>query len=233
MNHPTREDWMEYLYGETPADLRSARAEHLRECAECRAQLDAWQQTKRALDSWETGVRPLRTRTVFSGAVRWAAAACLAVALGFVGARLATPELIDAEAMRADIARDVRAALKAELREELGSEWHASLVAAQDQIYTGLYAAMRRDLAATAANLSVETRTEMLRWLGQFAYEYEEDRTLNRGTLAEWLAMRDRQHARELAIMQHDIIGLANLAGAEFERTHQRINSLARYAPAE
>ena len=59
MNHPTREEWMSYLYDELNASERANLKTHLRGCAECAAKVSDWQAARTNLDAWQ--LRSLRT----------------------------------------------------------------------------------------------------------------------------------------------------------------------------
>ena len=53
MSHPTREDWVAYLYGEADARDRASFTSHLRDCGECRQQVERWRATMHAMNAWE------------------------------------------------------------------------------------------------------------------------------------------------------------------------------------
>ena len=53
MNHPHRDEWIPYLYGELDAAQRKRLKIHLRQCRECRTQVSSWQRTAQRLDSWQ------------------------------------------------------------------------------------------------------------------------------------------------------------------------------------
>lgn len=83
MTHPTREEWMSYLYDEVPAKARAALDQHLHSCAECRTQLSTWRVATRELSDWNLPKRS--RRSVLPALTRWAVAAAV-VALAVVGA---------------------------------------------------------------------------------------------------------------------------------------------------
>lgn len=75
MKHPTREEWMSYLYDELSDEQRAGLKLHLAACAECGAELKAWQGVAREMDRWRM---PPRKRITRGGVfVRWAAAAAV------------------------------------------------------------------------------------------------------------------------------------------------------------
>jgi len=123
MNHPTREDLVAHLYGELPPEQQTELAAHLRECADCQKVATVWRGSMAELDTWqlpELPVQPKRAPTLWAPFVRWAAAACLAAGLGFLGGRFSAPAP-DAAALRTALAPElikISAAMDAKLAED-------------------------------------------------------------------------------------------------------------------
>ena len=215
MDCPTHEEWAEYLYGEAVGEEQEKRTVHLRNCAECRSLVDGWRETMYALHQWESASPPRRqARLAWRTALRWGAAACLALALGYSGAALAVKHadsrpLDEAavESLRSSLHEELRVSLKKELTQEMANEMVVTMDAARRQLYADLYAASRRDMAA----FSTETQKELQRWLDQFNYEYIEDQAQKENFLAEWANSRDRQYAQDMETLQTDVRRLANM----------------------
>src|SRR2546430_10593054 len=81
MNHPKREEWVPYLFGETNSKSSRELKAHLRSCAECREELQGWESNLARLDAWKLP-RATTAGEVFQPLFRWAAAAALALCLG-------------------------------------------------------------------------------------------------------------------------------------------------------
>ncbi len=215
MNCPTHEEWAEYLYGEAVEAEQEKRTVHLRNCAECRSLVDGWRETMYALHQWESESSPKRpARSPWRTALRWAAAACLALGLGYAGAALAVKHadsrpLDEAavESLRASLHDELRVSLKKELTQEMANEMVVTMDAARRQIYADLYAASRRDMAA----FSTETQKELQRWLDRFNYDYIEDQAHKESFLAEWANSRDRQYVQDIEALQSGVLRLANM----------------------
>lgn len=215
MNCPTHEEWTEYLYGEAAEAEQEKRTSHLRHCAECRSLVDGWRETMYALHQWESESPPKRpARSPWKTAARWAAAACLALALGYAGAALAVKHadsrpLDEAvvESLRASLHDELRVSLKKELTQEMANEMVVTMDAARRQIYADLYAASRRDMAA----FSTETQKELQRWLDRFNYDYIEDQAHKENFLAEWANSRDRQYVQDIEALESGVLRLANM----------------------
>ena len=50
MNHPRPEEWLFFIEGEGQQGTRQRLAEHLSQCKECRAEIDAWQRSIEKLE---------------------------------------------------------------------------------------------------------------------------------------------------------------------------------------
>src|SRR5215831_14036577 len=109
MNHPNREEWAPYLYGEAKPEVRQRLTRHLQECADCRAEINIWQRSLRRLDGWELPDPP-RPRLQWAPVVRWAAAAVLVLSIGFA---------IGRSSSQAATAEKVRAAIEPQIRQHL------------------------------------------------------------------------------------------------------------------
>jgi len=124
--HPAPEQWADYLYNELAPEVRASLDKHMSGCAACQRQFAEWRETMTALDAWK--VRPrARPFEVLVTYARWAAAAVLVLGLGWVGGRLAAPEIPDVLRLRAE----VRADLEAELRQQFETRLQAALAAAE------------------------------------------------------------------------------------------------------
>jgi Putative zinc-finger len=153
MNHPEREEWVPYVYGEARPEDRRRLKDHLATCAECRAEVESWQQSLERLDAWKLPrSRPIREAVApyFS----WAAAAALVLVLGFGIGHLTAPK-VDAEQLRAQMREEFTRLV----RQEVSKSADATLEAANRQTEAAvaesaqtLYAAFKRDLDTLAVN---------------------------------------------------------------------------------
>ena len=136
MNHPTREEWMSYLYDELTAEEHSSLAAHLAVCPDCKTRVSDWRTARKNLDAWQLPARPARL-PLQRPLVRWAAAAALMIAIGFGVGRFATPATANAGKIRAAIEPEIRQQLRQEftqlLRDELDKAASATLAASGEQ----------------------------------------------------------------------------------------------------
>src|SRR5829696_8130966 len=82
MKHPTPEELVSWIYGEGPKQLGA----HVKECAECRAQVETWRGTMKTLDDLPA---PVTRRRFAPAPLQWAAAAALFLVLGVIMGRFA------------------------------------------------------------------------------------------------------------------------------------------------
>lgn len=138
MKHPSKEQWMDFVYGES-ADTAELRG-HLASCEQCRADVEAWRGTMRTLDTWK--LDESRAKTGGPSWVRWAAAAAVLLGVGIaIGATLRKgPDV-------AELQRSIQA-----LEERADRERATTLAALQEleQRRVGDLIALRRDLEQVA-----------------------------------------------------------------------------------
>lgn len=111
MNHPTSEDWVQFLYNEQTPEKHCEMEQHLSTCQKCHDQIIALKGTMARLDEWKIPQRK-RDTTNFAPLLKWAVAACLILLLGFVAGRVSAKPDMD----------QIRAAIKPELKRELKQE---------------------------------------------------------------------------------------------------------------
>ncbi len=218
MDHPPREEWVAYLYGECDARAQGRLTAHLRECDECTAHVETWRKTMYAMSAWEFPPSSSRRRWVAPQWAPVAAAAALALLIGIGAARVTAPEPVDVEALQAD--------LEQTLRVEIGAEWRAALALTAERMYSDLYTQLRDDVDASTARAVALTRTEAGRAIGAFARVYEDDQTRSRQSLADVIQYVDDQRAQDVAELRTTLRSLATATGQEFERTQRRLNAV-------
>ncbi len=153
MKHPSQEEWISYLYGETPTDERNTLDRHLKQCDLCRQQVNQWKATMIDLSQWELPGRkaqvPVGRRSPLTFAViKWAAAATLMVGISYGAGRLSvSPDTLGQ--MRAEIEKDVREQLRAEWK----GEWAGMLAEAQKLAREDAQSKAQRDIAAAAGQM--------------------------------------------------------------------------------
>ncbi|HEX3797113.1 MAG TPA: zf-HC2 domain-containing protein [Verrucomicrobiae bacterium] len=113
MKHPRNEEWMEFLYGESSPEEAARLAGHLKQCGQCRAEVQRWERTRQTLDLGKVEMPKVRARAVAPW-LKWGMAAGFMLAIGFAVGREISPGAAQA--------RELRASLKAELSVEMAQQ---------------------------------------------------------------------------------------------------------------
>jgi anti-sigma factor RsiW len=171
MNHPTRDELLDFFDKEMPIERQGALAAHVGECHECEEQLKAWQAARHGMASWELPepheeqrrTAPHSNRTVASlGTWRRPAAAAALMAAGFALALILAPRWAQ-NGNRAELAQEIRRHVQEELRAEL-AKFESKQRLHQEELLTVLdgrldqlevqwlvdYADLRRDIETLA-----------------------------------------------------------------------------------
>jgi anti-sigma factor RsiW len=159
MNHPKREDWVQYLYGEIKPDLRRQLNEHLQGCAECGEELQNWKRSLQRLDAWKLPRTSARLDAVMPF-LKWAAAALLVLGLGFGFGRL-TARQADLQKVRARVEPEIRREFADLLRREIDKSSATTLAQAQrqaEEVGAAYYTLLKKDLDTVAINTDVSLR---------------------------------------------------------------------------
>ena len=164
MNHPKPEEWVPYLYGEAPAIARQALKAHLKECPQCRDEVETWKRSLHRLDAWKVprGRRSWSLR--WAPSFRWAAAASLVLLAGACLGRVTAPK-VDANQLRTALLPQIRKELQQEtlelVRQESARSAALSLASSQryaDQVGQQVYLAVKKQLDTLAVNTDAGLR---------------------------------------------------------------------------
>lgn len=204
MNHPTRDEWMSYLYDELTGEQHTSLAAHLAVCPECNAKIAEWRGVTRVLGAWKVEVKPARV-SFHRPLVRWAAAAVLMIGIGFTAGRLSSP--VNAEKLRAAIEPSIRQQLRQEfsqlLKDELEKSSSATLAAANNQ---------SKEL------------------VGDFAKACEQNRAEDNQAVYTALNKLNSQRIADLADLKKELDTVALYSEAGFHETQRRFVQLASYS---
>jgi len=167
MNHPSREELVDFLDEELPHQRQAEVAEHVLACDECGRQTASWRAARTALAAWQLPTFPQAAsrpshRAARRGAWPRAAAGAALVAAGFGLALLSAPRS-DTASVRSELAREIRRHLREEVHAEL-AKFTASQHVQQESFLRDVaerldqlelqwmadYAALRRDVETVA-----------------------------------------------------------------------------------
>src|SRR5438445_2909699 len=204
MNHPTREEWMSYLYDELSAGEHGRLAAHLAVCPDGEARGIEGRVARKDLDAWQlpvTRARVVRARPL----IKWAAAASIVLAAGFGVGRI-TSTTADAE--------KVRIAIEPEIRQQLRREFVQLL---------------RDELQKTTSTTLTGSMEQTRQLLGQFANTIEAKRTEDSQAISAALNKLESQRVADFVSLKKDVDMMAVLTEAGLRRAQQQLVQLADY----
>jgi hypothetical protein len=171
MNHPNREALVGFLYQELAQEEAALVSEHLKGCAECQAEMGAWRAVQRELKEWRLEA-PVQRRAQAEAWWSWlklASAAAALVVAGFALARFtASGPTVDATALRAEIAAELRQEMHSELarfsadQATRQQDYQAALAKTLGQLEALRlvdYASLRKDVETVAVRAEDELQT--------------------------------------------------------------------------
>ena len=205
MNHPTREEWMSYLYDELTTEEHSSLAAHLAVCPDCKTRVSDWRTARKNLDVWQLPARPARV-PLQRPLVRWAAAAALMIGFGFGVGRFATPATANAG--------KIRAAIEPEIRQQLRQE------------FTQL---LRDELDKTASATLAASGEQTKHWVEDYAQALETKRTEDSQAIYAALNKLESQRLADFVSLKKDVDTVAWWTDAGLRRARQELVQLADY----
>jgi hypothetical protein len=205
MNHPTRDEWMSYLYDELTGEQHASLAAHLVACPECTSNIAEWRGLKKDLDAWQIAAKPVRVVSSHPW-VRWAAAAVVVLSVGFSMGRFSTSASADPEKLRAAIEPSIREQLRKEFAQVLRDEL---------------------DKSSTETLADANNHTKEL--IGDFAKAYEQNRAGDNQAVYAALNKLNDGHVAALASLRKELETVAVLTDVGFRQAQREIYQLADY----
>jgi len=205
MNHPTREEWMSYLYDETAGEQHGDLTAHLSVCAECSNRVAAWRDAAKDLDAWKLPARRRHSLRI-PAVARWAAAAAIVLSFGFVFGRASAPSAASVERMRAALEPGLRQQLRQEFAETLRAE-------------------MVKYSEATLATAGMQAR-ELVENYSRVA---DQNRAVDTRAFLAALDKLDTQRLSDYAALKRDLDTVAVYSEAGYRQTQRQLVQLASY----
>lgn len=228
MTHPTREEWMEYLYNELDQKKRSALTSHLRGCSECQSEISGWRDVMRELDNWRLP-QERKFRTPRARLIRWAAAAVLMIAAVYTISILSAPAY-DMEQLRQQLSMELKTSLESDLREELAGDLMKVLVAHQDQFEQEFYRQYRADLSQFALGTLTASGAETNRRLTELTKAIHAYQLQERRLITTFLEDIEQKRFQENAKLRGELAMLAVETEDELVRTRRDFADLLVHA---
>jgi len=157
MNHPKPEEWVPYVFGEATGTAKRELRAHLRNCQQCRAEVDTWKRSLGRLDSWKLS-RFRFSSELMLPVFKFAVAAAIVLVVGISIGRATAPK-VDANqlvrAMTPEVQRQVSLQMSQLVRQEVSRT--ASLLLTSDRHYTDqavqqVYVSLKKDVDTVAYN---------------------------------------------------------------------------------
>ena len=223
MKHPNEQDWMEYLYGETDATQKAALETHLSHCPLCQQQTASWREAMEHLDQWQLPAPNPRQGGLhpWSGAWKWAAAACLVFTTAFAAGRF-TVHRPDAASIQAQIAEPIRQSIARELDQTIAARTAAAVENLQQDISRQINEAVSR-AGAEAFGASQKQLDELAVTLATLR---DEDKKIVLAALQEMEARR----LNDLRALRQELETVAVNTDQSFRLAQRQLVQLAAYS---
>ena len=222
MNHPTREEWMTFLYGELPPDSHANLEAHLHECPDCQRAVEGWRGTMSDLNAWK--LRPSRSAAVLAHPVfKWGLAAMLMVGLGLALGRLTALPAANINQLRAALVP----AIRQQLQQEFAADLQAALTADDASLTNRFRQQLRTGLDQWAANHLNAATADTQRLLAGFFQTYQANRAEDQKATLAGFQRVDQQRRTEFLTLLNKIETVAVVAEGRFQNTQQQIGELA------
>jgi hypothetical protein len=231
LTHPSSEEWISFLYGETDRPRKAELEKHLRACPDCREKLAPWEDARLALNTWTlpAGGRQRLAFSRWQPWLRWGIAAVFVISLGYGSGHLAAVASNNPRATRDALLLEAKTTAQREVRQHLdhssSAAWETSLAQLRSEITSLLEARSQawQIAAAEAADRAVEQTEKMLA-----AAE-----TRNNAEIQSLVAAMQQiaaQHADDSAALQKKLETMAIMTQDSFIRAQQQIVQLAANA---
>ncbi len=237
LNHPSPEDWVAYVYGETPRASRPSLRTHLDQCATCRATVARWQAARAGLAEWRLE-KPaaLKRVPVAFPTLKWALAALVVLGLGFMVGRVSLART-DRKAWRAALEPELRASLagavQQQVQREFLADWQAVLTGGPEAMATDFRRRLRSDLELWKAHTVEASKAESERLLVGFVETYHANRRRDQAAVLTLFDRAEEQHRAAHLDLRRALETVAVIADDKFQRTESELGQLASYAEAQ
>jgi hypothetical protein len=226
MTHPTREEWITYLYDEFDHETRANLNAHLHVCPDCKTSLSKWRGTMTELNEWKIPApgKLIATETAWP-LLRWAAAALIVLGFGFGFGRLSSTSSANVAKLQATLLP----ALRQELQREFKADFEAALNTERSTLATDFQRQLRTGLEAWAANAAAASNLENRRVLAEFVQSYKPARADDLRAMLTLMQRLDKQNRGEYARLRKDLETVAVVTDNRFSLTQNQIGQLASY----
>jgi hypothetical protein len=228
VTHPSKTEWVSYLYGELPSPSKATLRAHLKTCAACRDTLSTWQTARSELGRWQLEA-PAVPRPMAPAAfpwLKWAMAAVVVLGLGYLSGR------VSAGRMDSRTRASLAAAVRQEVEDAVRADFQAALSGAPEIMNTDFRRRLRADLDDWSTRSTANSKAETQRLLLRFAETYNANRQRDQQAVLTWFDRAEQKHDAEYISLRRAVETVAVVADDKFQRTETQLGELASYAEA-
>jgi hypothetical protein len=203
LTHPSREEWMEFLYDESAPARRAELESHLKTCPACAREVARWRNTMASLNADELPLHSTRSSSAWPG-WKWAAAAAFiigALGIGFGLGRAGSPSANELRSLRAELQTALSQA-RLEIQEQ-----------------------QKQAFSAAVAGLGTETQ----RLLAEYGQAAEERRLQDRQGLLRTVQELDASRQSDILSLRKDLETVALFTDDGLRKTEAQLFQLATY----
>ncbi len=236
MNHPGNEEWMAYLYGEADRAKESELRAHLKTCDQCQARVRDWQSAMGRLDRWrlpdhhDTGTK---SRPVRQWVFRWAVAAVVMVAFGYVIGQLTAGGAIDQQQLIAELESSLTPVIREELLAELDDRRRQDLADSYVLLKDELGRQVRHDLNQYAVQTLTASGALTNRLLSELVEAIDQAQNQDRLWVAAAIEQIEFNRLKDSTLLTNGLAALAVNTSDEFQRTREDMTKLLVYNQPE
>lgn len=221
MNHPTQNEWLNYVDGEaSPEDLKRLQ-DHLEQCPMCATEIAGWKRSVQKLRRLPVPAarqmragRSLKALNVYSF-IKWGLAAAIVLGVGFGFGRLS---VLRAASFQQSVAVHVREDLKRELQADLLAALDAEGEAKDE---------FQHQLRVAVQTAQTKSATQNARLSRELIEVERQQRLQDRQHLLSFItAVHDQQVSDTLAL-RRDLETAVSTADSDLQQDSRRISEIA------
>ncbi|MHC4123550.1 MAG: anti-sigma factor family protein [Planctomycetota bacterium] len=228
MSHPTNEQLMEYLYGELDSKQRRKLEDHLEQCSECQANIRDFQSVMAELDKWKlpTKTKVIRMPLNIPTLAKWAVAAVILIAGGYIGGLLSAPDYAISDSMMASLG----SAIKQDVLEQLRPELQSAFAKSNTQLKNELSQQLQQCLYEFANQTLNASSTITKQMLVEVVETIDEVQAQQHRQLVDTLKEIEKNQLDNDSELRDGLVNLANYTTNELQNTKQEVANWLTYS---
>jgi hypothetical protein len=222
MNHPKREEWAPFLFGEATLTARRDLEEHVKNCSDCARELAAWQRTLGKLPLWKMPPVQACPNQWAAPLIKWGIAAAIVLGFGFgLGWLSASGDRF--EARRATLEASVKSSLLRELHHQLTAEFQT----AQAETFRQMTNQLRTEWIGLLTETMKISAAQTQHQLAEVIQDLNATRDEDHRSLTELLDKFQKQRTEDYLSLRNDLETVAAQTDEEFGKTRRSFFQLS------